>query len=955
MSTLIQLRRDTESNWALVNPILAQGEIGIVINTVPKKIKIGDGLTTWNALSVWGGSSSGSVGLIPPALMSVNSTDPSNLLLYWSGNGADIVLANGTVIPTSTYLTTALAATNYQPISTNLTNISSLGNPLSNGYVLSSTTAGVMSWIPVSGGGGTVTSVGLIAPSIFTVSGSPIATNGSLSFAFNGASTEFVLGNGATVATSTYVLTSSISSYLTIANASSTYQPLDGDLTAIAGLAGTVGLARKTAANTWSLDTNTYLTSNQTVTLSGVITGAGTTAITTSFATSPTFTGTITLGSLSGTLIGTSGVVSTLSGTNIVLGNGTTIPQSTFLTSAPTITLTGNVTGSGSGSITTTIAAGSVSLAMHSNLAANSIIGNNTGSPATPIALTVGQVQTLLNILTTTTASSTYQPLATNLTTFSALGNPTSNGYVLSSTTAGIMSWIPVSGGGGTVTSVGLSAPSIFTVTNSPVSTTGTLTFVWNGNNTNFVLADGTTITRSTYSTIASPTFTGIVTTPALTMSGFTTGTLINTSGVVSALSGTNLVLGNGTTIAQSTFQGANAKLSTYVALANPGIDGYVLSSTTTGVLSWIAPGSGGMSNPLVATGDMIYSSSFSTPARLAVGTTNQVLIGGTVPVWSSSLTLGGKLTVPASIAGSAYFNIPQGAVPTAPNNGDIWLTNSGYYAQIAGATVKLNANGSVYYSSSSAITVSNTISNTSILSTAFPSGSQSPGNVIEVKSDGIIAYNTLSDTITITIVLGSVTLGTFTIAGTDIPSGITGTNYHWSLNGRLSPQSALGSTATVDFFGTFTVIGGNSSFVTDIYLAGTVDTTISNSLNVNVQWSAASVGNTITANYMTVAQINAMSGGNAPINVAAKNSNYSMVGTDGLITITGASIITITLPTNATIGQQFIVKRLDVLTTSHVIAGTIDGNTNYIMSWPYESIIFIALTNNTYAAIGGR
>lgn len=38
-------------------------------------------------------------------------------------------------------------------------------------------------------------------------------------------------------------------------------QPLDGDLTAIAALSGTSGLLRKTALNTWTLDTNTYLTS----------------------------------------------------------------------------------------------------------------------------------------------------------------------------------------------------------------------------------------------------------------------------------------------------------------------------------------------------------------------------------------------------------------------------------------------------------------------------------------------------------------------------------------------------------------------------------------------------------------------------------------------------------------------------------------------------------------------
>lgn len=38
-------------------------------------------------------------------------------------------------------------------------------------------------------------------------------------------------------------------------------QAYDADLAAIAALAGTTGLLRKTAANTWSLDTNTYLTS----------------------------------------------------------------------------------------------------------------------------------------------------------------------------------------------------------------------------------------------------------------------------------------------------------------------------------------------------------------------------------------------------------------------------------------------------------------------------------------------------------------------------------------------------------------------------------------------------------------------------------------------------------------------------------------------------------------------
>ena len=56
---------------------------------------------------------------------------------------------------------------------------------------------------------------------------------------------------------------------------------------------------------------------------------------------------------------------------------------------------TGDVTSSAA-SLALTIANAAVSLAKMANLAANSIIGNNTGSPATPIALSASQVRTLI-------------------------------------------------------------------------------------------------------------------------------------------------------------------------------------------------------------------------------------------------------------------------------------------------------------------------------------------------------------------------------------------------------------------------------------------------------------------------------------------------------------------------------------------------------------------------------
>jgi hypothetical protein len=64
-----------------------------------------------------------------------------------------------------------------------------------------------------------------------------------------------------------------------------------------------------------------------------------------------------------------------------------------------TITLEGAITGSSNtGTISTSIANNSVSLQNLAELTANTIIGNNTNDPATPVALTADQVKTMLGI-----------------------------------------------------------------------------------------------------------------------------------------------------------------------------------------------------------------------------------------------------------------------------------------------------------------------------------------------------------------------------------------------------------------------------------------------------------------------------------------------------------------------------------------------------------------------------
>lgn len=69
MADKIQFRRDTSANWSSVNPILAQGELGLELDTA--RYKIGDGVTAWNTLSY------GSLSGVVPALSMEATTDPS--------------------------------------------------------------------------------------------------------------------------------------------------------------------------------------------------------------------------------------------------------------------------------------------------------------------------------------------------------------------------------------------------------------------------------------------------------------------------------------------------------------------------------------------------------------------------------------------------------------------------------------------------------------------------------------------------------------------------------------------------------------------------------------------------------------------------------------------------------------------------------------------------------------
>lgn len=90
---VIQIRRDTLSNWGTVNPVLAQGEIGLILNSSTSEVeafKIGDGTTAFSSLQTQAGT--------PKNLTEI--TDPAgNDLLMVYRNGTGLVSAKVSNLP----------------------------------------------------------------------------------------------------------------------------------------------------------------------------------------------------------------------------------------------------------------------------------------------------------------------------------------------------------------------------------------------------------------------------------------------------------------------------------------------------------------------------------------------------------------------------------------------------------------------------------------------------------------------------------------------------------------------------------------------------------------------------------------------------------------------------------------------------------------------------------------
>ena len=247
--------------------------------------------------------------------------------------------------------------------------------------------------------GGTVTSVAMTVPTGLSISGSPITSSGTLAVTLTAG---YSIPTTASQTNWDTAYTNRITSLTTTGSSGSatlvsntlnvpTYtlsglggQPLATNLTSLAGLTyASISFVKMTASGTFALDTNTYyLASNPSgfTSNTGTVTSIGLSSSTSGVtigSTPVTSSGTITIAiatattSQNGLISSTdwttfNGKQAALNGTGFVKASGTTISydNSTYITGNQTITLSGDVSGSGATAITTTIGALKVTNAM---------------------------------------------------------------------------------------------------------------------------------------------------------------------------------------------------------------------------------------------------------------------------------------------------------------------------------------------------------------------------------------------------------------------------------------------------------------------------------------------------------------------------------------------------------------------------------------------------------------
>lgn len=325
--------------------------------------------------------------------------------------------------------------------------------------------------------------------------------------------------------------------------------------------------------------------------------------------------------------VNVSGAISGLSEQGTVTSVGLSVPSLFQVANSP-------VTSSGTLAVTLSMQSANMVLA-----------GPASGSSATPSfrSLSDSDIPTLSAAkIGSGTLSASVLPAATASTLGAII---VGSGLSIS---AGVLS-ASGSSGAGTVTSIGLVLPDIFSVTSSPVTSSGTISSTLTNQSANLFFAG------PTGGAATAPTFRAITQgdLPGLTASIITGGTL----------SGTLLPEASATTL------GA-IKVGSGLTITSG-----VLSATGGG-----GAGGSGMTNPMTTIGDVIYASdtgSPATPARLGLVAGGMMYGGASAPAWTAAADLTWDNTNKRLGIGKAVPSTVLDIVHTIAGNAVINFANS--------------------------------------------------------------------------------------------------------------------------------------------------------------------------------------------------------------------------------------------------------------------------------------